>query len=59
MDLTVILGAHVKRYSLDIYKTCWDLQLKYLGGDCAHSLPSLPPSLRPSLPASLVWSSSM
>lgn len=43
MDLIVILGAHVKRYSLDIYKTCWDLQLKYLGGDCvpATSFPSL------------------
>lgn len=34
MDLIVILGAYVKRYSLDVYKTCWDLQLKYLGGDC-------------------------
>lgn len=43
MDLIVVLGAHVKRYSLDIYKTCWDLQLKYLGGDCVPttSFPSL------------------
>lgn len=43
MDLIVIRGAHVKRYSLDIYKTCWDLQLKYLGGDSVPttSLPSL------------------
>lgn len=43
MDLIVILGAYVKRYSHDIYKTCQDLQLKYLGGDCVptSSFPSL------------------